>query len=77
MGMHGRAEKKDALYALGQTCGLCGLHVPYKKATIDHILPRSLGGSNQISNLQLAHGRCNNKKGANVHCNWVEDERAD
>lgn len=30
--------------------------------TIDHIVARGLGGSNDWPNLQLAHYRCNNKK---------------
>ena len=66
MGMHRRAAKKAALYAIGQTCGICGFHVALKKATLDHILPRSLGGPNILSNLQLSHRKCNNQKGNNT-----------
>lgn len=32
-------------------------------ATIEHILPRSLGGTNNLLNLGIAHTRCNNEKG--------------
>ena len=32
-------------------------------ATIEHILPRSLGGTNDLSNLGIAHRRCNGEKG--------------
>lgn len=28
--------------------------------TVDHIIPRALGGSNQASNLRAAHAKCNN-----------------
>lgn len=31
-------------------------------ATIDHVLPRSLGGEDDLSNLQLAHWSCNRAK---------------
>lgn len=34
-----------------------------EEATVDHIIPKSLGGSNHPSNLQMAHGPCNWSKG--------------
>lgn len=33
-----------------------------KGATVDHVLPRSLGGDNDPANLQLAHWSCNRAK---------------
>lgn len=52
-------------------CGLCGKRVPMDvrvpsplAATIDHILPISEGGDDTRANVQLAHFRCNNVKGA-------------
>ena len=51
------------------TCGICNMPVddtkPYphpQSLTIDHIIPRSLGGGNEIDNLQLAHAVCNSTK---------------
>jgi hypothetical protein len=35
-------------------------------ATLDHIVPRSLGGSDTASNLRLAHSLCNSLRGAPV-----------
>ncbi len=32
-------------------------------ATIDHIIPVSLGGTNHLENLQAAHQDCNNRRG--------------
>lgn len=46
----------------GRCCAYCGARgVPLQ---IDHIDPRSRGGSNRISNLALACGPCNQAKGA-------------
>lgn len=52
-------------------CGLCGKRVPMDhkhpdplSATIDHVIPISLGGDDTRANVQLAHFRCNNAKGA-------------
>jgi 5-methylcytosine-specific restriction endonuclease McrA len=46
----------------GRTCAYCGAKdVPLE---IDHIHPRSRGGSNRIANLTLACRSCNQKKGS-------------
>lgn len=53
------------------TCGLCEEPVardaPYPdpwSPSLDHIVPASLGGSDDPSNLRLAHLRCNLVRGA-------------
>ena len=47
----------------GCVCGICGDDiVRLKYATLDHIIPKSRGGSDDITNLQLAHEWCNNDK---------------
>jgi len=43
-------------------CALCGLQMD--KESIDHIVPLSKGGTNFISNIQLAHLTCNKRKGS-------------
>ena len=53
----------------GGWCRLCGLAVnrkgnnPLQRATIDHVVPKSKGGKNDLENLQLAHAECNFLKG--------------
>lgn len=45
-------------------CCICGSRLPDDLAGIhvDHILPRSLGGSDSPENLQAAHAGCNMRK---------------
>lgn len=47
-------------------CGICGMVIPKDvrhphpmSATIDHIIPMSLGGSHSYDNTQPAHRKCN------------------
>ena len=44
-----------------RTCAYCG--AAYTRLEIEHIQPRSKGGSNRVSNLCLACKACNQKKG--------------
>lgn len=45
-------------------CAICESPIMvFSEATIDHIKPKSLGGASDLSNLQLAHKFCNEKKG--------------
>jgi 5-methylcytosine-specific restriction endonuclease McrA len=49
-------------------CLICGGPLRFdaqtgEGATIEHILPRNLGGGNDMHNLGVAHWRCNGEKG--------------
>ena len=49
-------------------CLICGGPLRFdartgEGATIEHILPRNLGGGNDLRNLGVAHRRCNGEKG--------------
>jgi hypothetical protein len=57
----------------GWTCWLCGgevdPHAPAGspwRATADHLVPRSRGGSSELANLRLAHRRCNVRRGSHL-----------
>lgn len=61
-----RVERED----LPMVCTYCGITVlrnapdsDPSKATVDHIIPRSKGGTNQFENLVIACWPCNLKKG--------------
>ena len=47
------------------TCELCLKQIKSnKEATIDHKIPKRFKGSWNLKNLQLAHQKCNLKKGS-------------
>lgn len=55
----------------GPECHYCGKHLDPTKRTIDHVVPRVLGGPSSMDNYVLACGNCNRKKGEKVtptHC---------
>lgn len=43
-------------------CKWCGQIVSPEESSIDHIVPKSKGGTNRRDNLALAHKRCNQLK---------------
>lgn len=49
-------------YRDGDDCWLCG-HALGTNVTLDHVVPKSKGGSNNIENLRLAHFECNQRRG--------------
>ena len=44
-------------------CRGCRNLFPFRNFTIDHVVPRSKGGSDHVDNLQLLCGACNSIKG--------------
>ncbi len=67
--LHVRKLKPRLLEEAGHKCQSCGIEVRVglpdghrNLATIDHIVPRGLGGSNGHSNLQILCCPCNRKK---------------
>lgn len=63
MGSKQRRRRRRALFLRdGATCAYCGQSFggrPFSRASIDHVVPRSRGGSNALSNLVLACKACN------------------
>jgi len=53
----------QVLKASGGKCALCGIHKDDSPIDVDHIIPKSQGGSNELSNLQALCYRCNRGKG--------------
>ncbi|SMB77311.1 HNH endonuclease [Acinetobacter baumannii] len=67
-------------------CKICGEPVDHDAdvgdnmaPSLDHIVPRSLGGGHESENLRTAHRVCNSRRGANVegvsHDEWASPVR--
>ena len=51
-------------------CNGCDMHFPFKIMEVDHILPRSRGGTNAKENLQILCSHCNRSKGDKTMSEW-------
>lgn len=58
-GAHWRALRRIVLERDGHRCKYCGGHAD----TVDHIIPKALGGTDALDNLTAACGPCNYSKG--------------
>ena len=61
--MFGYADKKAYLLEReNYTCIYCGIHASKAKMEIEHVVPRSRGGTDSLNNLVLACHECNQAK---------------
>ena len=63
------------LLRAGRRCESCGVSVDVKPIDVDHIVPRSLGGKNDVSNYQALCWECNTNKGNKDNTNFSELEK--
>lgn len=59
---------KESVRNRGYFCAYCGKTFFNRECTIDHIIPRSKGGSNHFANLVACCQECNYLKG---DCEWI------
>lgn len=52
------------------TCHYCACVLKFEQITLDHVVPRALGGRNKLSNFVLACAECNNNRGIQVGVCW-------
>lgn len=58
-----RMNRKRFLYAQqGGKCAYCGKSLPLCKATLDHVVPKCMGGPATRENQKIACKACNGKK---------------
>lgn len=60
-------KHKERLFNTNPICQICLKTInDIEQATLDHIIPRAHGGHTTYNNIQLAHMKCNQKKGAQL-----------
>ena len=52
------------LLAVDPHCRYCGDDLTFRRACLDHVVPKSAGGTNRRSNLVLCCRTCNRMKGS-------------
>ncbi len=72
---HGKGM--PALYGRQEgQCAGCKHHFPFRNLTVDHITPRSKGGTDHLDNLQMLCGACNSSKGTIDQATFVAKLKA-
>jgi 5-methylcytosine-specific restriction endonuclease McrA len=66
-----RGARRETIYKMiakrncGQVpCFVCGRHVAHNRATLEHIVRRRDGGTDDMSNLSISHEWCNSHRDA-------------
>lgn len=66
-----RTPMAELLFRYGRLCWICGKAVDPARhwpdlmcPSIDHVIPRSAGGGDQVENLRPTHWHCNSRRGA-------------
>lgn len=65
---HGRVQfgphlRKELHARFKGVCHLCERPISLQEITVDHVLPRKLGGTHEVNNLAPAHKKCNQRRG--------------
>ena len=70
----GKREYKPILYGKnGGCCEGCGMHYLPNILEMDHIIPKSKGGTDHADNLQLLCSNCNRRKDSRSHADLMAE----
>jgi 5-methylcytosine-specific restriction endonuclease McrA len=58
-----RNKRQQLLKHFGSCCFWCRKDLPANQLTLDHLIPKSRGGSNNFENLRLSCLSCNRDRG--------------
>ena len=58
-----RLTRKEIFIRDGYKCQYCGIEAELSQLTIDHVIPRRLGGLHEWENVTTACSKCNHRKG--------------
>jgi hypothetical protein len=61
---NGKGKLKKLHAKQNGVCPLCRQGLKLSEASLDHILPRSKGGSSSLENLRATHKVCNAERGS-------------
>jgi len=59
-----RKQKLSIYYKSNGLCAICHKEINLEEATVDHIEPKSKGGSSKEENLRIVCLECNSRKGS-------------
>ena len=59
---YARLSKRNVFLRDRYVCQYCGINIKHSEATLDHVLPLSLGGKSSWTNLSTACKPCNYRK---------------
>ncbi|WP_442938034.1 HNH endonuclease [Nostoc sp.] len=62
-----RNKKQQLLDLYGSECWWCRQNLLTEYLTIDHLLPKSRGGSDSLENLRFSCFSCNNSRGNSLY----------
>lgn len=66
----GSLPRREVFERDGWLCAYCRAAVSMESGHVDHVIPRSRGGSDELGNLTAACAPCNLSKGARTPSEW-------